>query len=104
MPEREGRGGPKTTTIDYDSTARLKHLHGGAGSLKPQIYDATAELDEKIRVRVFRRSRNVQESTGPQEIRKEIPQENSEKHLHNMYKVVTYSRSNFQDAEFDRAG
>ena len=63
----------------YDSTTRLKHLHGsGAGSLRPQIYEVTTELDDKVRLRVFRRSRNVQEPTGsptgsPQEIQKEIP-------------------------------
>ena len=34
------------------------------GSLKPQIYDATTELDDKIKLRVFTRSRNVQQPTG----------------------------------------
>ena len=80
--------------------------------MKPQIYDATTELGDKIRLRVFPRNRNVQEPTEnqevpqevPQEIQQEIPQENSEKHPDNMFKVIIYSRSKSQDAEFDGAG
>ena len=65
MPQRKAVGSPKSTTDDCDSTTRLTHLHGsGAGSLRPQIYEATTELDDKIRLRVFPRSRNVQEPTG----------------------------------------
>ena len=32
--------------------------------MKPQIYDATTELDDKIKLRVFPKSRNVQEPKG----------------------------------------
>ena len=62
-PQGKAVGSPKAP--QSTTTVRLKHLHGsGAGSLKPQIYDATTELDDKIRLRVFPRSRNVQEPTG----------------------------------------
>ena len=105
-PQGKAGGIPRGTTDDYDSTTRLKHLieklhDSGAGSLRPQIYDATTELDDKIRLRVFPGSRNVQEPTGspqevPHEIQKEIPQENSEKHPDNMFKVINYTRKNLR--------
>ena len=51
---RKGKavGRSKSTTDDNDSTTRLKHfvehLHGsGAGSLRPQIYEATTEHGDK---------------------------------------------------------
>ena len=59
-PQGKAVGSPKSTTIDRDSTTRLKHLHGsGAGSLKPQIYDATTELDDKIRLSVLEKDSSV---------------------------------------------
>ena len=55
----------KRHTLARRRSTLVNHLHGsGARSLKPQIYDATIELDDKIRLRVFFRSRNVQEPTG----------------------------------------
>ena len=74
--------------------------------MKPQIYDATTELDDKIRLRVFvpgpETFRNHSEVS--QEIPEEIPQENSEKHPDNMFKVITHSKNESRDAEFDGAG
>ena len=55
----------KQDTHSHEDRARLSiYLRGsGAGSLRPQIYEGATELDDKIRLRVFPRSRNVQEST-----------------------------------------
>ena len=70
---------------------------------------ADPRRNDKTRLRVFPRSRNVQGPTGsPQEVRQEIqkgiPQENSEKHPDNMFKVITCTRNKSQGAEFDGAG
>ena len=40
----------------------------------------------------------------PQEIQQEIPQENSERYPDNMFKVISYTRNKFHNAEFDGAG
>ena len=51
----------KTHTLARRRSTFVNYLHGsGAGSLKRQTYDATRELDDKIRLRVFPRSGNVQ--------------------------------------------
>ena len=78
MPARVAQ----STTDDNDSTTRLKHFvehsHGsgasssntycsGAGSLRPQIYEAKTKLGDK---NTFR---------NQQEVPREVPQENSEK-------------------------
>ena len=49
--------------------------------------------------------RNQPRATGsPAEIQQEIPQENSEKHPDNMFKVITHTRNKSHNAEFDGAG
>ena len=82
-------GSPKSTTDVNDSTTRLKHfvehLHGcGAGSLRPQIDEATTELGDK---NTFRNQPEVQQEV-PQEIPQEIPQEDSEKLSERTSKVI----------------
>ena len=61
----------KRTTDDYDSTTRLTHFHGsGASSLKPQIYEAMTELDDRTRNQSFPGAetlRNQPRATGSPE-------------------------------------
>ena len=91
----------KTQTLTRRQNKFVEHLHGsGAGSLRPQIYEATTELGDKNSFR------NQPRATGSPagDSARDIPQENSEKHPGNMFKVITYTRSKSHDAEFDGAG
>ena len=55
----------KTHTPTRRRSTFVNHVHGsGACSLRPHISEATTEPDDKIRLRVFPRSRHVQEPTG----------------------------------------
>ena len=69
-----------------------------ASSLKPQIYTSLSQEPT-----TFRNQQEVPQEV-PQEIQIESPQENSEKHPDNTFKVITCPRNKSQDAEFDGAG
>ena len=75
--------------------------------MKPQIHEATTELGDKMRLRVFPRNRNVQEPTeshrksrgrSNKRFRRRIP-----KHTDNMFKVISYARSKSQNASRNRS-
>ena len=58
--------------------------------MRPQIYEALSMLDDKVKLRVFPKSRNVQEPTGS-------PARGSTgKHPDNMFKVITYPETNLR--------
>ena len=66
--------------------------------MKPQICDATTEVDARADHESFP---GAETFMNQQEVPQEVPQENSEKHPDNMFKVITYTRNKSQDAEFD---
>ena len=100
----------KTHTLARRRSTFVSHFHGrGAVSLKTEIYDATTELDDKISLRVFSRSPNVQEPTGsptgspagdPERGSAGELQEAPRQHVQSDHFLQNKSR----DAEFDGAG
>ena len=90
MPAREGRGWPKSTTDDYKPVTRLthfvRHLHGsGAGSLKPQIYEALSMLGDKNMVRNQREAHRKSRRRSRKRFRRRTPR----LHLDNMFNVIS---------------
>ena len=98
----------KTQTLARRRSTFVKHLHGTrAGSLKPQIYEATTELDDKIRLRVFSQQEPKRSGTNRKSrrrSRKRFRRRSREKHADNTFKVITYLRSRISNAEFDGGG
>ena len=73
--------------------------------MKPQIHEATPEVDDKIRLRVFPRSRNVQEPTeSHRKSRRKSHKRFHRRTPRTRSKVITYLRSRSHNAEFGGAG